>query len=168
MGALTNTLTINILINCVVGFALPYFLNKVIFVKLTELDIFFPPFVIIAFIYFFVFLFMSMYTSSKAISNSCGKKAPKGKLIASGAKVGIYAVIMYLLLFYVDYIKSPFTDIGGNNLIFNSIAEGYYITLLTLVFTISNYFEIPEAVCVLTQEEKDTNWNNIVNELNES
>ena len=68
----------------------------------------------------------------------------------------------------MDYIKSPFTDIGGNNLIFNSIAEGYYITLLTLVFTISNYFEIPEAVCVLTQEEKDTNWNNIVNELNES
>jgi hypothetical protein len=168
MGALTNTLTLNIVINCVIGFALPYFLNKVIFVKLTELDIFFPPFVIIAIIYFIVFLFMSMYTTSKAVQNTCTKKTPKTKLMAVGTKVGMYAVLMYLLLFYVDYIKTPFTDIGGNNLVFNSIAEGYYITLLTLVFTISNYFEVPKLVCKLSAEEKTTNWNKIVAQLNES
>lgn len=168
MGVLTNTLTLNILINSVIGFSLPYFLNKIIFVKLTELDIFFPPFVIIAIIYFIVFLFMSMYTTSKAVQTTCNKKTPKKTLMATGTKVGIYAVLMYLLLFYVDYIKTPFTDIGGNNLIFNSIAEGYYITLLTLVFTISNYFEVPSAVCTLSAEEKKQNWNNIVNDLNES
>ena len=77
MGALTNTLTLNILINCVIGFTLPYLLNKIVFVKLTELDIFFPPFVIIAIIYFFVFLFMSMYTTSRAVTNSCKKKHQK-------------------------------------------------------------------------------------------
>lgn len=167
MGALTNTLTINILINCIIGFALPYFLNKVVFVSLTEMNIFFPPFVIVAIIYFFVFMFMSIYTNRLAVKNSCEKKASKTTLTKYGTKVGMYASLMYILMFYVDYIKSPFTDIGGNNLIFNSIAEGYYITLLTLVLTISNYFEVPKEVCQLTPEEKQKNWDTVVSSLNE-
>ena len=154
VNALTSPFTVSIFITMIVTFPLPLILNYIFqhipkfFFQFVALSIF----IVTAFMGFFI----SIYTS-----NSYCKKIRFMKSFKKGLTQAFYTTLVYLIVFMIPFFKTPFTDIGQDTLLWNSLAEGFFVGLTSITLTISTYFTSQKDCCVLTKEEANKQYKKI-------
>jgi hypothetical protein len=153
-----NPLSISILLTIIILFPLPYILgyflqnNSKYFFELVGLLIF----IITSLLSFFI----SIYASGK----HCKRYKIKTS-IKKGLLQGLYTMLIYLTIFFIPFFKKPFIELGSNNLLWNSIGEGFFIGMSNIALTIINYFSSQVEGCKLSAEESAKEYKKIEKKL---
>ena len=146
---LTSPFVLSLLITAVVTFPLPLLLNYTILETVPNYG--FELVGLGIFIITFLLGFMMSYNASVRDCN----RYKKSVCFKQGFQQAIYSLIIYLIVFFVPFLKSGFTDIGGNNILWNSIGEGFIIGMSNIALSISNYFTSKDKGCELSKEEAE-------------
>jgi hypothetical protein len=77
-----------------------------------------------------------------------------------------WSLLVYLIVFMVPYLKSPFIDIGGDNLVWNSIGEGFFLGMTNVALTISTYFQSQIRGCQMSEEDAEKSYDRLHKKLN--
>jgi hypothetical protein len=98
-----------------------------------------------------VFIPYGYYISTQASSNKCNKTNKSGAIV-DGFKAYFYAIGSYLLVYFLTFLKSPFSEIFGNNIKADCIAEIFYISLNLIICVIMISFNSAEKNCKVNIE----------------
>ena len=104
----------------------------------------------------FVFIPYGYYISTEASNSKCNK-VNRNMGVLDGIKAYMYAIGSYLLVYFVSFLKSPFSEIFGNNVKADSIAEIFYISLNLIICVIMLYFRSAEKNCNVDVETIEKN-----------
>jgi len=104
----------------------------------------------------FVFIPYGYYISTEASNSKCNK-VNRNMGVLDGIKAYMYAIGSYLLVYFVSFLKSPFSEIFGNNVKGDSIAEIFYISLNLIICVIMLYFRSAEKNCNVDVETIEKN-----------
>ena len=80
-------------------------------------------------------------------------------------KQAVWTTIVYLFVFFIPFLKSGFTDIGGDTLMANSIGEGFILAFTSIILSLVNYFDSKKLGCELNRLEAEKQFNMIENKL---
>lgn len=64
-----------------------------------------------------------------------------------------YSIASFIVLYYFDFIKSPFLKLLGNTKLGNTIMQILILVLNTTLIIIINYFSIIDSTCKLDQKD---------------
>lgn len=159
-GYIFNKLTASIIVSFAVMFSTPFVYNYQIIQKGVHFAI---PIcmLIIAGISMGLSSMISMLTGYL----ECSQVNFKYTVVAA-LKQSSIMVFVYFILLMVGLFKSPFIDIGGDTVMWNSIAEGFYLGMSTIALTIVNYFQSQIKSCQVTHAQAEKNYGLIHRELN--
>jgi hypothetical protein len=147
ISIITNPFSICIIVTALLTFPLPIILNYTLFqaspkygLELVVLGVFIVTYII------------GHIVSISASNQKCDKHNTK---VASskGFKQALFSILIYLFVFFVPFLKSPFTDIGGDNLLWNSVGEGFILGMTNIALSIGNYFTSQKESCVMNKQE---------------
>ena len=144
---LTSPFSICLIVTAILTFPLPILLNYTLFQAIPKFGL---ELVVLG---IFLVTYLVGYIVSVSASNQmCDKHEPK---VASGKgfKQALISTLIYLLVFFIPFLKSPFTDIGGDNLFWNSAGEGFILGMTNIAISISNYFSSQKESCVMDKKE---------------
>ena len=128
------------------------FINLISFsVRLIVLAVCFHPFLISIFS-FVTGVLISLYSSNR----NC-KKTNKTKAVKEGIRHIVYAVIGYMIVYFVAFIREPFLEIFGKTPLGYSMAHSFMISLNTITATIINYYGTIKVSCQVDQEKVEKN-----------
>lgn len=144
---LKQPFTICLLITAILTFPLPMILNYTIFQTMPKIGL---ELVLVG-IYLITFL-VGYIVSISASNQKCDTHKPR-VAIGKGNKQALYSLLIYLVVFFIPFLKSPFTDIGGDNLLWNSAGEGFILGMTNIALSISNYFTSQKESCVMTKQQ---------------
>ena len=114
-------------------------------------------------VYGFTFL-VGYLVSISASNQKCDTHKPKVAM-SKGNKQALYSVLIYIVVFFIPFLKSPFTDIGGDNLLWNSVGEGFILGMTNIALSISNYFTSQKESCVMDKQEAAKAYSKIEKKL---
>jgi ABC-type arginine/histidine transport system permease subunit len=147
MIAITSPFGICMLITIALTFPLPLLLNYTLFQSSPSFGL---ELVILGI--FGVTYLVGHIISVSASNQRCDKHKPK-VAAKKGFKQAFYSTLIYLIVFFIPFLKSPFTDIGGDNLFWNSLGEGFILGMTNIALSISNYFTSQKESCVMDKKE---------------
>ena len=160
LSFLTSPFVILLIITTVVIFPLPMVLNYTIFETIPGYGL-----QLVAGIIFIVAFILGYVISYSSSIQECDKFKNK-VCLKQGLKQAIYSVFIYLIIMFIPFLKSGFTDIGGDTLFSNSIGEGFILGMSNIALTITNFFNSKEEGCKLSQKESDAAYQKIEKTLN--
>ncbi len=149
LTVLTSPFVLSLLVTAFVTFPLPLILNYTILENFTSYG-----FEIVSVCIFIVTFCLGTLLAYNASVRECDKYK-KSVCFGQGFRQAIYSVIIYLIVFFIPFFKSGFTDIGGNNMFWNSIGEGFILGMSNIVISIGNYFTAKYQGCLLSTEEAE-------------
>ena len=146
------------------GLALSLFLTTInyitaIFITNFFLLKYFPdvPGIIISVIVLIITSFiLGIIISSYASKKNCDK-INKTHAIKQGIKHILYAVVGYLIVYFIGFIRNPFLEIFGQEALGYSIAQSFIVVLNSYTATIINYYSSIKVSCKVSQEKIDKN-----------
>lgn len=119
-------------------------------------------FIIYALVYFILYgYFASYYTSY----SKCDK-TNKSRSLKHGIYSGLLVSITYVLVYFLQFLRSPFNEIFGNGNVSNYLAETFYISLNLILLTLSNTYESGNLTCELKPDEIKKNLKKLDKYLN--
>ena len=86
--------------------------------------------------------------------------------LLQGIRQAGWSLLVYIIVFMIPYLKSPFTDIGWDNPLWNSIREGFFLGMTNIALTISTYFQSQIHGCQMSEEDSEKAYNRIVKSYN--
>lgn len=158
--ALTSSFSINLFITCIITFGGMFFLNYIVFTSAPSYG-----FQAVAGCLFVMTFFLGMFISYYASSNYCDKYK-KSLMFKLGLRQGLISVLVYLVVFWIGFFKRPFTDIGGNTLLANTIGEAFFIGMTNIIFMIKTHFQSQVDGCTMSTSEAATAYKSIEKDLN--
>ena len=149
MGALSGALVNTIIGTAIVMFGLPYFLNYAILQSMPSM-----AFQIMIPIVWVVSYFVGSFASIYASNSECSRHK---KMLAArkGFKQSFIATLVYAVIWFFPWFKSPFTEIGGNNILANSMGESFILGMTSIALVIDNYFTSVKEGCRMSKEQAD-------------
>ena len=121
--------------------------------------------IIIPTIIFFVSFIKSFIISLSSSISECNRYRLQ-VCLKQALNQAFWTTTVYLLIFFVPFLKSGFTDIGGDTLFSNSIGEGFILAFTSLILTLVNYFDSKRLGCQLNSLESEKEYSNIEKKLN--
>ena len=112
-----------------------------------------------------LFTFYGYITSYLASTGKCDKSNKK-RSTKHGIYTGLIAVITYVIIYFVNFLRSPFNEIFGNGNLSNYLAEIFYISLNLILLTLSNTYESAKLTCQLKPDEIKKNLKKLDKYLN--
>ena len=150
-----NGLLVSVIINISVMIAGVFSTNFLILKNVSK-DFILPPFVIMILV-LSIFSFISGILVSFYSSKTNCKTTNKTKAFKEGGRHIIYALIAYLIVYFVSFIREPFLEILGKGPLGYSCAQAFMISLNTTTATIINYYGTIKASCKVPQEKIEHN-----------
>jgi|TARA_B110000046_G_C12886245_1_gene352297 ABC-type arginine/histidine transport system permease subunit len=142
----TNPLSLSIIATILIIFPLPFLLG---YLFKNQSKYFFELISVCIFLISSILSFLiSIYSSGK----QCGKYRMNVS-IKKGLTYGLYTTLIYLTIFFIPFFKKPFIELGQDNLLWNSMGEGFFIGMSSISFTIMNYFSSQVDGCKLSNKE---------------
>ena len=117
-------------------------------------------------IYAAIFYFIYGYSISALASKNQCKKVNRKISSFHGIKTAFISVLTYIIIYFVPFIKAPFNEIIGNNILGNSTAEIFFIALNLILVSIVNFFDSTKRSCSLTQSQLEENMKQLDKYLN--
>jgi hypothetical protein len=149
ISVLTSPFILSLITTAIVTFPLPLISNYTILENIPNYG-----FELVGLSIFLITFFLGTLISYNSSVTECNRYK-LSICIKQGLRQAIYSVIIYLIVFFFPFLKSGFTDIGGNNLLWNSIGEGFILGMSNIAITITNYFSSKNDGCKLSKEEAD-------------
>jgi hypothetical protein len=149
MGIFDNSLSLTVMATSLVMFSLPFFLNYAILQTMPGIG-----FQIMIPTVFMVSFFNGAIASAYSSSSDCGMYK-KGLAVKKGIKQAVISTAVYALVWFFPWFKSPFVEIGGENILANSIGESFILGMTSIALVIDNYFSSQKEGCTMSKEEAD-------------
>jgi hypothetical protein len=111
------------------------------------------------------FTFYGYITSYYASSNKC-EKTNKKRSLGHGISSWLLVSVTYIAIYFLKFLREPFSEIIGKGNLSNYIAETFYISLNLILLTISNTFQSAKLTCELKPEEIKENLKKLDKYLN--
>ena len=146
LTVLTSPFVLSLIVTAFITFPLPLILNYIILENFTSYG-----FEMVSVAIFFVTFCLGFLLSYNASVRECDRYK-KGVCFRQGLHQAIYSVIIYLIVFFIPFFKSGFTDIGGDNMFWNGIGEGFILGMSNIAISISGYFTSKYKGCLLSKE----------------
>ena len=108
---------------------------------------------------------LGVIISTYASKTNCDK-TDKKNAFKMGLKTILHAVIGYILVYFVSFIRNPFLEVFGDQALGYSIAQSFVIVLNTISATIINYYDSIQISCKVPQEVIDKNLKKLDKYLN--
>jgi hypothetical protein len=123
---------------------------------LMDLKVNFPKVVMNTTVIFVFFTLYGYIVSIYASKKQCDK-IKHGNSLLLGLKTSLYAVIPYLIMFFVRALRQPFYELIGENVWGNFAAEFFYIGMNIIIATISIYYDSTKHNCRISTNEIEKN-----------
>ena len=94
--------------------------------------------------------------SLSASMASCGR-ANKRHALKMGLKTLVYAIIGYILVYYIAFLREPFMSLIPNQQLAYTIGQSFIVTLNTITATIINFYSSVKISCRKTAFEIEKN-----------
>ena len=159
MGIFDNPLSITVVGTSIIMFGLPYFLNYAILQAMPGLGVQ----IMIIIVFFMSFLVGAISSAYSSVSECSSYK--KGLIVKKGIKQAIIVTIVYVIVWFFPWFKSPFVEIGGNNILANSIGESFILGMTSIALSIDNYFTSQKDGCTMSTEEADKAYSKMEKKL---
>ena len=159
LSLLQSPFVICLLIVTFVIFPLPILLNYTILENIPDyaLQLIGSTIFIVTFIVAYIISYISSIQECNKFKNKVSLK--------QAFKQAIYSVLIYYLVFFVPFLKSGFTDIGGETLFWNGIGEGFILGMSNIALTVVNFFNSKTEACKLSTEEADKAYKDMEKQL---
>ena len=145
----------NILIVCL-SIISTIFLTNFIIINNLPLNFPIPNIFILIIIISTVSFALGYGISIKAQKENCNRSI-KAYAFKQGIKSLLYAIVSYLVIYFITPIRSPFLEIFGNGPLGFSIAQSFMISLNLVIATIINYFNSIKIACKVPQQDIEKN-----------
>tara|TARA_B100001093_G_scaffold517817_1_gene600541 strand:+ start:2502 stop:3032 length:531 start_codon:yes stop_codon:yes gene_type:complete len=141
-----------------------FFINYILLEKVTifkNIPNFFMYIIYSAIFYGIYGYFVSIYASYK----QC-RKYKKLMALRKAIKSIILPIIVYVAIYLIPQIRSPFNELFGDNVMGNSICEITLISLNLITSTIINYFDSVKEGCMMSHNDLEKKMENLDKYLN--
>lgn len=155
LSILQSPFVICLLIVIFVIFPLPILLNYTILETIPSYA--FQIIGVVIFLVTFIVAYIISYISS---NQECNKFKNRVSL-QQAFKQAIYSIIIYYVVLFIPFLKSGFTDIGGDTLLWNGVGEGFILGMSNIALMIINFFNSKTEACKLSKEEADAAYKKI-------
>lgn len=149
MGVLSGALINCIACTSIIMFSLPYVLNYAILQTMPSI-----AFEIMIPCVFVVSYFIGMFGCIYASSSECDVYK-KGLAVKKGFKQAFIATLVYSVVWFFPWFKSPFVEIGGDNILANSAGESFILGMTSIALIIDNYFDSAKEGCRMSKEQSE-------------
>jgi len=157
--ALTSSFSVNLILTCIVMFSAPIILNYTVFTSVPSYG-----FQAVGLCLFFLAFCVGCFISYHSSTSYCDRYKMK-LILGKGLTQGIVTLLVYVIVFWIGFFKSPFIDIGGDTLFSNSIGEAFFVGMTNIIFMIKNHFASQSEGCKMSGKEASKAYKNIEKDL---
>lgn len=114
-------------------------------------------------------LFYSLYGYIISLTASYGECRKTNHLnsVWSGIKLSLYAIVTYLVIYFVKPVVQPFNELFGNNKLGDSLGQIFFLGISISIGSLITYFNSTDTNCKLLPAELETNLKELDKYLNQ-